>query len=526
MPVSERSSWISRSRHGAPLIMYSDSPLRNSVRVIVTSLNSIGSRFAELSIVSDTSARPSAGRSAVPAKMTSSILPPRSVRGPWAPSTHATASTRFDLPDPFGPTTTVTPGSNSSTVLSANDLKPRSVSVFRNTRACSSGHNGDAGPFRVRSQRSDGTPRVSGPGTPSRRPAPRPASRPRRRARATGRRGTIAPRGRPRQAAPRGPLRRDRRTGSAPTRSRRRRWRLRDTTRGTTRPARAPTRIRERESARSDLARRAVIGGATGEALPHDEVTAPWARPALARVDVVELLELAGPAEEVDILLVGERRAAVLHRFLERLHHRPVQPAHFLRGERVAHAVPAQTGAPQDLVAVDVADAGDELLVHEQRLELRLTLGEHAPEVLPRHRGLERIDAEVGQLADLLLHVVELGDEHLTEGSRVDETELSTLSERDHHVRVLAHGLACRLLAQQLPGHPEVDDEHVVAVEPAQQVLAAPFDADDLLADESVRELLAVVVTADGAHAVGLHVLDLLPHDLAFEIAADDFHFR
>ncbi len=70
----------------------------------------------------------------MPAKMTSSILPPRSVRGPWAPSTHATASTRFDLPEPFGPTTTVTPGSKSSTVLSAKDLKPFSVSDLRNTR--------------------------------------------------------------------------------------------------------------------------------------------------------------------------------------------------------------------------------------------------------------------------------------------------------------------------------------------------------------------------------------------------------
>ena len=125
---------MSSSRHGAPLIAYSESPLRNRVRVIVTSENSIGSRLAELSIVSDTSARPRAGRSGVPAKMTSSILPPRSVRGPCAPSTQATASTRLDLPEPFGPTTTMTPGSNSSTVLSANDLNPRRVSAFRNTR--------------------------------------------------------------------------------------------------------------------------------------------------------------------------------------------------------------------------------------------------------------------------------------------------------------------------------------------------------------------------------------------------------
>src|SRR2546423_1192393 len=134
MPVSDNSSWMSSSRHVTPLSWYSDSPSRNSVRVIVTSVNSIGSSRAVLSMVSDTSDRPSADRSGVPAKMTSSMRPPRTVRGPWAPSTQATASTRFDLPEPFGPTTTVTPGSNSSTVLSANDLKPRRVRDLRNTR--------------------------------------------------------------------------------------------------------------------------------------------------------------------------------------------------------------------------------------------------------------------------------------------------------------------------------------------------------------------------------------------------------
>ena len=113
---------------------YSLSPERNSVRVMVTSVKSIGSRPEALSIVSDTSARPRAGRFGVPAKMTSSILAERTVRGPWAPSTQATASTMLDLPLPFGPTTTVTPGSNSRVVASAKDLKPFRVSDFRNTR--------------------------------------------------------------------------------------------------------------------------------------------------------------------------------------------------------------------------------------------------------------------------------------------------------------------------------------------------------------------------------------------------------
>ena len=132
-PVSDSSSWISRSRHGAPFIEYSLSPERNRVRVMVISARSVASWPALLSMVRVTSALPRAGRLAVPMKMTSSIFAERTVRGPWAPSTQATASTMFDFPLPLGPTTTVIPGSNSSTAGSANDLKPLSESDFRNT---------------------------------------------------------------------------------------------------------------------------------------------------------------------------------------------------------------------------------------------------------------------------------------------------------------------------------------------------------------------------------------------------------
>ena len=124
---------MSSSRHSAPLIEYSLSPVRNSVRVMATSFRSTGSRRAVLSIVKVTSARPSAARLSVPTKMTSSIFAERTVLGPWAPSTQAIASTMFDFPEPFGPTTTVTPGSNSSVVGSAKDLKPLRESDFRNT---------------------------------------------------------------------------------------------------------------------------------------------------------------------------------------------------------------------------------------------------------------------------------------------------------------------------------------------------------------------------------------------------------
>src|ERR1700677_2898471 len=81
-----------------------------------------------------TSARPRGAREVVPAKMTSSILPPRRLLAPCSPITQESASTTLDLPEPLGPTTQVIPGSRRSVVAEANDLKPRRVRDFRYTR--------------------------------------------------------------------------------------------------------------------------------------------------------------------------------------------------------------------------------------------------------------------------------------------------------------------------------------------------------------------------------------------------------
>lgn len=81
----------------------------------------------------ETSARPSGGRPVVPAKITSSILPPRSDFAPCSPMTQESASTTLDLPEPFGPTTQVMPGSNRSVVAEAKDLNPRRVMALRCT---------------------------------------------------------------------------------------------------------------------------------------------------------------------------------------------------------------------------------------------------------------------------------------------------------------------------------------------------------------------------------------------------------
>jgi hypothetical protein len=113
------------------LIRYSDSPLRYMRRVTVTSENSMGSMPSLLSSVRSTSATPTACRAEEPAKMTSSMALPRSVFADCSPRTHSTASVTLDLPDPFGPTMTVTPRSRCIGTRSAKDLKPLSVSDFR-----------------------------------------------------------------------------------------------------------------------------------------------------------------------------------------------------------------------------------------------------------------------------------------------------------------------------------------------------------------------------------------------------------
>src|SRR3990170_7756281 len=84
-------------------------------------------------MVSCSSARPRGGRPDVPAKMTSSILPPRRLLAPCSPITHARASTTLDLPDPLGPTMQVMPGSSCSVVDDAKDLNPLRVRLFRYT---------------------------------------------------------------------------------------------------------------------------------------------------------------------------------------------------------------------------------------------------------------------------------------------------------------------------------------------------------------------------------------------------------
>src|SRR6185437_2631826 len=74
---------------------------------------------------------PSGLRVVLPAKMTSSSRCERRLRVLCSPKTQRIASTRFDLPEPLGPTTAVMPDSNSTVVGSAKVLNPNRRSALR-----------------------------------------------------------------------------------------------------------------------------------------------------------------------------------------------------------------------------------------------------------------------------------------------------------------------------------------------------------------------------------------------------------
>ncbi len=131
MLVSARISTTSARRQRAPFRRYSPSPFRSIRREIEISENSLAARPSELSITTSTSAKRRRDWPLPPAKITSRIDWPRTASGLCSPSAQSTASVMFDLPQPFGPTITLTPGEKVSRVRSGNDLNPFRLIAFR-----------------------------------------------------------------------------------------------------------------------------------------------------------------------------------------------------------------------------------------------------------------------------------------------------------------------------------------------------------------------------------------------------------
>src|SRR3954471_17977862 len=98
--------------------------IRREISSVSESFMAEGAERSELSMVITTSAWLRDGRLPEPAKITASMSAARSDLCEVSPIAQRNASTRLDLPQPFGPTTPVSPGSITKSVGSTKDLNP------------------------------------------------------------------------------------------------------------------------------------------------------------------------------------------------------------------------------------------------------------------------------------------------------------------------------------------------------------------------------------------------------------------
>ena len=218
-----------------------------------------------------------------------------------------------------------------------------------------------------------------------------------------------------------------------------------------------------------------------------------------------------------------------------------MQPACVLGAERVRIAQRVEPRPPERLVGVDVAHAGQEVLVHQQRLEPAAAPGERLGEPPRGEVARERLRAAGQHAGGLAFHRQPRGQvaaiqPHPPELTHIAEAQLPAVGKGQHNVNV-AILWSARLHYEELARHLEVNRQHgrirarAVAVgiarrpEPHEQLFAAPAHTHDLAAHERPRESLRVVA-AQRTRPVGARADDPRAYHEAAQIPGDRFDFR
>ena len=165
---------------------------------------------------------------------------------------------------------------------------------------------------------------------------------------------------------------------------------------------------------------------------------------------------------------------------------------------------------PERLVDVDVPHPGERSLVEKRRLERRAPTREALPESGSREERVERLVAHAG--VEIRLRLVRLEEQPGTEAADISIGEVRAVVQ--HHlgseVRQIMELATCAV--QQIPCHPEVDQENAAALEADDEILATPLERSDPFPCEL------------GRHRVGLVRTDetRVVHGDAIEAAADE----
>src|SRR3954467_12146685 len=137
------------------------------------------------------------------------------------------------------------------------------------------------------------------------------------------------------------------------------------------------------------------------------------------------------------------------------------------------------TRAPERLVDVDVPEAGERPLVEESRLDRRLSIREPCRERLRRERPPQRLAPETR--AQVRIELARLDEEPRAEASDVAVNDFGPVVEL--HDRAPMRDVPGRRM-ENVPRHPQVDQEDAPALELDDEILATPIDGGDALAGQ------------------------------------------
>ena len=167
----------------------------------------------------------------------------------------------------------------------------------------------------------------------------------------------------------------------------------------------------------------------------------------------------------------------------------------------------------EDLVGIDVADAGDELLIHQRRLELAAAVREQRIELRLRERGRERVGPELVR-RDEGVGILDPAD--APELAAVDEGEVGAAREIEAHAVELGIVLFISEVVEAAR-HAEVHGDPAALIELGEELLAVALGGDERTALHGVQ--LRARKSAHDDRVVDVHACNALLQRVLLQIA-------
>jgi hypothetical protein len=182
-----------------------------------------------------------------------------------------------------------------------------------------------------------------------------------------------------------------------------------------------------------------------------------------------------------------------------------------------------QPRPPERLVDVDVPHPGEDALVEKRRLERRPPTRQPLPE---SRRGEERVEWLVPDAGvEIGLRLLWLEKQPGAEAADIAVRDVRSVVQRDlgSAVRQILERITCAV--QQIPCHPEVDQENASALESNDEILAPPTERSDLFPFELGRHRVGLVRT-DETRVVDGDAIEATADERRLELPANALDLR